>query len=65
MRGSEGELWKVGRDREEASDDREQLDAQTSSGWMDAVERADRGFAEDDVIVMPLPNFLDSSDDDG
>eukprot|EP00966_Prymnesium_polylepis_P132254 3058289-Prymnesium_polylepis.1 len=37
---------------------------ETSSGWMDADERADRGFAEDEVLAMPLPVMDDSSDDD-
>jgi len=37
---------------------------ETSAGWMDAAERAARGFSADETVVMPLPNFDDSDDDD-
>ncbi len=37
---------------------------ETSAGWMDAAERAARGFSADETVVMPLPNFDDCDDDD-
>ena len=38
-------------------------DRETSAGWMDAAERAARGFSADEEVVMPLPNFDDSEED--